>query len=430
MKNLPGSFLAFLLCAVLPPLMSQNSGQMSFSDGDSHVLSKRANFRLLATRTDNWDSLQRNWVYADSLRYTYRNGGALPESMQTFRFLGGKWSLLLRENFSYDGKNNHTFSLRQIWAGTQWTDDVRSIYAYDANNNRLVAQSQSWSGSLWKDVSKSLYEYDSDNNRTKWTRQKIQNNAWLNQLRYVYEYDTARRLVTQTTCSWNINEGIWENVQLASYNYNAAGQQTEELVKTWKDGAWIPQLRNLSSYDNGNNQLIASYKEVWRNGSWHIYGKQQMDYDKARLIRSSEYAWTGLSWQNTALYENRYDLNDNQVYMRYAMGGHGSNWINAQQTFSYYESLVSQTGQAEQGPDFSVIPNLGSGVFSIAYTDAADPLQKIIITNLNGQSVMQMDVEQHPDSVMDLTRFPDGLYYIRILTKHGKQGMRQFVKAN
>lgn len=402
--------------------------QTAFSDGKSNVLNGNGDFRLSATRSDNWDSLQHKWVRADSMRYRYRNSSRFPETIETYRFSGSQWNMLLRENYSYDSKNNNTFLLRQIWAGNLWTDDTRVIYAYDAGNNRLVAQSQSWNGLLWKDLTRSLYEYDANNDRTKWTRQKIQNNAWLNQLRYVYQYDAARRLTAQTTLSWNINEGIWENIQLTTYTYNALNQPVEELIKIWKDGAWAPQLRYISTY-GADNRLFDTQKAIWRDASWQLYAKQQYDYDqKGNNIRAAEYNWNGSSWENSTLNECRYDQNNNQVYQRYAMG-RSNNWINAQQTFSYYESIVSQTSEAAHEAQFSVIPNLSTGIFQIA-SDQDDLVQQALVSDLNGHAVAKMDFDAQAPALLDLTHLPDGLYCLRVRTKHGKQGTRQLVKIS
>lgn len=381
-------------------------------------------YRLLATRFENWDSLQKTWIRTDSMRYFYSQDN-LVDRVEGYKFSAGKWLNDMKETHSYDSNKNRLFLLRQTWKGNIWADDSRVIYAYDNNNNRLVAQNQSWLNNAWKDVNRSLFEYDSHNNRTKWTRQRPQNNAWVNQLRYIYQYDAGQRQTAQITQTWDINSGAWANIQHSTYTYNAAGLQQEELVKTWKDSVWVNNLRATHQYA-ANGHLENTLRELWVNNAWTVYSQNQLEYNKDNLVKLAEYVWGDNQWQHNTLYENAYDGHNNHTFQRYSTGK-GPLWVNVQQLFSYYEQSTGIPAGAENSLSFSAGPSPGNGIFTIRYSDLIDRLKYARIIDMSGKLVSEMPLSGTNTETLDLSRLPDGTYQMWVSTRQGKQGMKKVV---
>jgi|GEM_PF-1991246 len=432
MKKLlfPFLFLYVLFCAAAAVAQSnENDIGTPFSDATytakPSVLNGDPAYRLVATRFENWDTIQKLWTRTDSMHYFYTPDNLL-DKVENYQYSAGKWSNSLRETYTYDGNKNRTFLLRQRWNGAGWFDDSRVIYAYDSYNNRLLAQSQSWLNSAWKDVTRSLYKYDNQHNRTEWTRQKPQNNAWLNQLKYIYQYDAAKRLTIQTTQAWDINSSTWGNVQYLTNTYNAAGLRQEELVKIWTNSNWSNNLKATYQYGT-DGRLENTLTEIWQNNSWNDFSQHQYEYNKENLVKLAEYQWMANIWQSHTLYENAYDVHNNQTFQRYAVGERAL-WRNEQQIFSFYETLTGIAFGAENELDFSVGPNPSTGVFTVRYSNPSDRLKRARVTDATGRLVVDLPLNSVGTETIDLSQIPDGIYQLWLTTRQGKRGTKQVIK--
>ncbi|TGE25439.1 T9SS type A sorting domain-containing protein [Hymenobacter aquaticus] len=80
-----------------------------------------------------------------------------------------------------------------------------------------------------------------------------------------------------------------------SWAYNAAGQQTRNLIENWNGTAWQNQTLSLDSY-NSASSLTEHLEQKWVNGAWQNVFRATVQYD----ARNHYVAWSNEDWRNNA----------------------------------------------------------------------------------------------------------------------------------
>jgi hypothetical protein len=234
----------------------------------------------------------------------------------------------------------------------------------------------------------------------------------------------------------------WENEQWINYNkvtntYDSAGKQLSALYEYWENGQWITSQRKVYSYDKDEN--ITSYlNEFWENGNWveaerKIYTYNQMglilDYlyefrDEGLLMQSFRYTYT-YDEKGNVLSEIHKELIDNK-------------WANVDIYFGFTDSRANELSyfgfriEATYKDSSPVVedifnpnltldcsPNPSSGTINLSYTLPEPANTSISISNMSGVEMAkisknQMQLPGNYSASYDMSRFPQGVYFITI----------------
>lgn len=377
--------------------------------------------RLLATRNDDWEATSSQWSHRDSIIYLY--DGLTLSQAQTLRFDGNAWKLSSREIYGYD-LGNRTLSQRQSWDGSNWKDVSRTVYQYDANNNRIFTINQNSNGTDWLNVNLVMYSYDANGNQTKVRRQKYLGNGWIDQTLEVLEYDANQLRTEQTKQTWDVATNTWVNTQKISYHYSTARQMDQELLRIWKNEAW--ELAVLATYSYQDSLLAEVTRGSWTGFTWSNYSKEVYAYHQnPRLLSDlTTLLWQSGDWKNHEKSTCSYDANHNKVYQLRQAFVNGA-WQNMEQSFSYYESVVSAPAQASLAADFHISPNPGKGLFTLDFASTEDPATQLVVSDLQGRQLSTLALSGQSSEKLDLQFLPNGVYWLRLRTAKGKLGVRQ-----
>ena len=96
-----------------------------------------------------------------------------------------------------------------------------------------------------------------------------------------------------------------------------------------------------------------------------------------------------------------------------------------EQSFSYYESVVSAPAQASLAADFHISPNPGKGLFTLAFASTEDPATQLVVSDLQGRQLSTLALSGQSSEKLDLQFLPNGVYWLRLRTAKGKLGVRQ-----
>lgn len=96
-------------------------------------------------------------------------------------------------------------------------------------------------------------------------------------------------------------------------------------------------------------------------------------------------------------------------------------------------AALFEAGEAEQmvqrtqalSIDFSISPNPGNGLFTLAYSDEQDPPAMLTVIDQNGRQVSALSLSGDSREEVSLRELPSGLYWFQLKTAAGKVGVRQ-----
>jgi hypothetical protein len=96
-----------------------------------------------------------------------------------------------------------------------------------------------------------------------------------------------------TRYGWNYSNNSWKESNRYQYEYDAAGNTTEQVVQNYTNNAWINSIRFEKEY-NGSN-LIKDNDYEWANDAWRFTRRNETYYDddaQAKLRREIIGYWS------------------------------------------------------------------------------------------------------------------------------------------
>jgi hypothetical protein len=190
----------------------------SWTNNEGYIGTYDTNHNRLSWVYQQWvsGSWQNNYEYL----YTYNLNNYLTATLEKYWDIDSvNWMNSSRTFESYDGSNNHSSSLTELWDGIAWFSDHLYSYTFDGSNNMTSEVYQIWDGiSAWQNISRWVYTYDSNNNQTSATFQDWNTSNWVNNFQYINTYDADNNRVSLVYQSWNI--GSWENSDSTFFYFN------------------------------------------------------------------------------------------------------------------------------------------------------------------------------------------------------------------
>jgi hypothetical protein len=351
-------------------------------------------------------------VSADSFTVAYNNQ-LLPDLYRNFKWnVSGAWELKGRStDFQYDGNGNRiSYTLQTGNDSAGWTNTWRYSNTYNANNQELSYKLEKWGGANWVlnslsekvydangllissggDSYRRLYTYNAEALLETETSQYFTGGNWVNleQITYTY-YPSSTLLETQTYWSWAA--GAWNISYREVFQYDANGNNTQELTESLVQNQWTPDFRLTLEYDAQNNLVY-----------W---------------IRSD---WDGVAWKDDTRQFNTFDQNNNFTSGRLELLN-GTSWEMATFGRLHYGALSSMERLVLV--DFDIFPN--PAVSSITLKGAN--LQSAQLFDRQGRLVGNVTMGQTSGAMIPVAHLSPGTYFIQVMDEKGAPGVKPLV---
>jgi hypothetical protein len=225
-----------------------------------------------------WDPVKFRFWRGQRIQYTYQDDILTNRIVQKFDTLSGNWKPDETYTYAYNEEGLLASELIMAWDSASNSFKNYSNIQFSYNEN-LVIQSeiiQFWSeGNEWVNNMKDEYAYFEETNKLKekthftW----VNNFGWDIISRTLFSYDINQRLIEALSQIWVEFENKWYNTASYSYVYNALGQRTEVLYRSWDFGGfWVNESNTLYTFDDDGNQTHYVFR-VWddNNNLWLNY---------------------------------------------------------------------------------------------------------------------------------------------------------------
>jgi len=169
-------------------------------------------------------------------------------------------------DYTYDGQGNLIEELGTTDLSIMTFPSDKTTYTYDASGNRLTETYMMYDigTDTWVNNSKYLWQYDGAGNETEEINQLWDGSAWVNNDRETYAYNAQG---DQTEWLWQIWDNGWVNNSRTQDTYDASGNNTQTLDQTWENGAWVNEYLMNSTYDAQGNP-VESIDQEWVDNAW------------------------------------------------------------------------------------------------------------------------------------------------------------------
>jgi hypothetical protein len=179
-----------------------------------------------------------------------------------------------RNTYSYNGFGDLTWWRYHYYSFGSWYEDARDFYVYDENQNVLEIK-QNYSN--FEAYRVYTYTYDELNRRM----------TGILEVEYAYDLEPHRQwihfytndqlfpdsILTQASNQDTWNTGIWDNLQMNHYNYDANGNLLEDIELLWDEATtdWENKYLRNYTYDSQNNEterILQNHNTgTWQNKS-------------------------------------------------------------------------------------------------------------------------------------------------------------------
>lgn len=300
----------------------ENKGQFFLSTKDSTTYNSNGDETELLTQF--WYTTY--WKPTSRIRKVYDANFNLIENVKESGD-GNFWNRETISRYKYDAQNRMTENFYSAYnTGTRFTDSFKIIYTY-SNFNKILTESHfriDVSHPTWTNELLVNYSYNGDNLLTETIKQNWDNSAWVNFSKTTYEYNGNKQLYIEMPYNWNKTSSAWENRIRYISTYNPAGFETEKTQqlynaasKTWED------FRGTKTTYNGNNQPLSIVEREMNGVNWKDKIKTINQYNSNGQITLTENSIFTLSnvWRTDKRQTYEYDASqDLQVYNEYTAG--------------------------------------------------------------------------------------------------------------
>lgn len=173
---------------------------------------------------------------------------------------------------------------------------------------------------------------------------------------------------------------------------------------------FIPGVNKLDVISNVND---------WQGSLWFA------DVDKDEVYTYTEYDLTA---GDSIQYRFRVDNDNNKIEFRNIQGEEGHRVLvlheGCNKVSHYFNDEASEI-ELIPLPEISVYPNPASDYVIV---NSADVSRHIVLTDLNGKIISEHNVEGYTDLEIDISKLPEGVYFIRILSKNQKVQIERIIK--
>lgn len=210
------------------------------------------------------------------------------------------------------GQSKLLSSINEFFDGTTWQYTSGANYDYDSNNNLLSESQLFWdpSSSKWSVAYIYSYTYNSSNLATMEIGQSRDfiTNQLENSYQSINTYD-GENITEQVSKTWE--NGAWKNEYKSTFTYSG-GRIVGALSYEWNGTDWDPEDRSTVTYDNNDFNTIVT--EDWDGTMWVTGDRQLFTYNSNnRIIRSIYESWDGSKWVEEDRTDYVIDANGNKT---------------------------------------------------------------------------------------------------------------------
>lgn len=247
------------------------------------------------------------------------------------------------------------------WQDT-YGDKYRVTYEYDENELYLLTELYEvfWDG-IWQEYEMISYEYDFNGNVLELLVLDFDGEEWLEMARASFTYEDG--MLSESVSQW-FEDGEWVNVEKAVYNYN--GDTWTILYWDWNGTTWSSNELYTYNKTEENIELLIQYMQggAWQNDEQQFFTLDFDEHVTSILVKE----WQNNAWVNGE--RTTYDYANGVFDTKIEEGWNGAAWETTRKYTYVYEDGNATTGLCWVKEDGDFVA--GDGEIEMAYDYSAD----------------------------------------------------------
>ena len=159
-----------------------------------------------------------------------------------------------------------------------WRDKIKTIEQLNRDKNNFTEKLDS----ITAEETRILFDYDSHFNCTQMYSYYYSGNSWQLDMGYDYTYDEQDRVTSMVTYSYN------ESPSKEEYGYNEQNLIEEQLYYDWWSDTWHLTGKEVIEYDDFGN-ILSSQGFSYENDIWTAFEKTIYEYENGLLVLETSY---------------------------------------------------------------------------------------------------------------------------------------------
>ena len=238
------------------------------------------------------------------------------------------WVNDARVQYIFDANDLNTESFTHFWENSQWVNGSHSILTYDALDRLSNVLMQVWDEDygIWVDMLMMNYTWNALNNPTEILMTFNFAGTWYNFRKISYIYDANQYCSEIITQEYNMSGGSWVNYSRNLFTYDGNGWCIEELTQDWVGNTWVDEEKAIKT-NNALGYMTEQMKYLWLGGTWENYLHFTYTFDgQWNKIGELSEIWNG-AWENHTQYTFMYDT-QNRLIEELEQNWQAKGWVN------------------------------------------------------------------------------------------------------
>jgi hypothetical protein len=335
---------------------------------------------------------------------------------------------LREENLTYDANGRLSVTVVRRFDTDNWVNDWRTQHTYNAEGRLVELLSKRPDGPNWVDSFRvqSTYTNPADilpsERLSQWFNDNTQ--QWVNALRELTTYNADFQPLNYTAERWDLGLNSWLPNAVASYQYDANGNQTVSEFLLF-DQSTPFGIRQTSGYDAANRQVSLLYElqndGVWESNSRYFYDHADDDiyYDSYRLevfdVIENQWAYTRRGFATT----DTIPVLESELILQDSLAAGWTNYLrirtkyNTEGAFEQFEQSIWDTNTWRTDLFFQVIFNPDNSVDSTFTRQFDSNAQELFLSQVNKLEyapvstrlpTLSATIRAYPNPVVDQVR--------------------------
>jgi len=386
-------------------------------------------FKLDSIYQYEWDNIMMEWNHNTSDYYTYDNGGTKETNLLRQNLNLGVWENFYQFNKDYNGINDLTENIQQVWdnTGMIWNDASRDTYSYNAEDLNDTFTYAIWSGGSWLNFNQNLYTYDVLGNEIENIAKELNFATMMldNKMRLTNMYTGLVRNY-EIEEQWIVN--IWQNNEKTDFFYNGNGDLDLVEIRGWQTMSmdWSAPFQQTILTYNTDDLVEETVEQLFGSGMWNNSARGLYTYASLNLTDITGQEWNSgtMVWDNSFRQLRTYDVDDNETELIFqtwdVLGGVWENILKQEKYWSPEETLgVSYVALAD---NLKIYPNPVSHSVNINFKNPTESVTVLRLYDMNGKLLVHQKIDMGSTHVeIPMVAVAHGMLMMHLENKDGKR---------
>ena len=213
--------------------------------------------------------------------------------IENYALQSNVWKGTKKEEYVFNSAKKKTSSIVYAWSNNAWVGNTKEVWEFNGpSSKQTLHEKYSWIGGNWSITLKENSGYDAAGNNTLIENYTYANGVESGSKKITYTFNSSNKQTGNITYKWTNN--AWVESAWTVTGYDEAGNKNMTCQYKWKDGAWVGSGYCTLTTFNSSKKPIEVIDQVWSTdiANWVNYTRKTTEYSGSKTTQEATYTWS------------------------------------------------------------------------------------------------------------------------------------------